>query len=127
MKRTGKKAVSAKKTKQQPETRARAGEGIVNCYRRLGKEDECAPTAATTDDEILAIYSAVGKAFNKAAKQRGESITVGHINTIAWQFMRVKEQFGDAFLEEHLEYEVEKYLFEGLRREYRNELSLFAV
>jgi hypothetical protein len=127
MKRSGKKAMSAKKTKMKAETSELSGESIVSCYRRLGKEEECAPTPATSDDEILAIYSTVAKAFGEAAKQRRETITVGHINTIAWQFMRVKEQLGDAFLEEHLEYEVEKYLVEGLRREYRDELSLLEV
>lgn len=119
--------MSTKKGKTKAETSELAGESIVRCYRRLGKEAECAPTPVTSDDEILAIYSTVAKAFGEAAKQRRETITVGRINTIAWQFMRVKEQFGDAFLEEHLEYEVEKYLVEGLRREYRDELSLLEV
>lgn len=122
MKRAGGKKTKPSKSAKEP--KALSGELIISCYRSLGKKAKCAPTSATSDDEIVAIYSAVAKAFSEAAKQRGERIAPENINAIAWQFMRVKEQFGDAFLVEHLEYEIEKYMLEGLRDEYHEELTI---
>jgi hypothetical protein len=100
---------------------------IVSRYRALGNAAGCAPTSATTDDEILAIYSAISAAFREASKRRGEHISAGNLNVIAWKFMQVKEQFGQPFFNEHLEYELAKYLGEGLRPDYQQELSLFDI
>ena len=47
---------------------------IVKGYRKIGAQLGCAPTAKTTDQKIIEIYTEVGKAFNQAAEQRGEQI-----------------------------------------------------
>lgn len=97
---------------------------VIRGYRRIGKEAGTAPTAKTTDAEILEIYSQVLTAFKEAAAKRGERIPAVNLNTIAWKFLITKEMVGREFMEEHLRYEVQKYLAEGLREDYRQELPL---
>jgi hypothetical protein len=97
---------------------------VVQGYRRIGKAAGTAPTSQTSDTEILEIYSQVLTAFKEAATKRGERIPAVNLNTIAWKFMITKEMVGSEFMEEHLRYEVQKYLSEGLREDYKRELSL---
>lgn len=98
---------------------------IINGYRRVALEKGVAPTFKTSDNKIMDIYSRVGSAFKEASKQRNEHIQAGYINTIVLKFIQVYEMRGDIFLEEHLKYEIDKYLIEGLRNDYKNELKLF--
>jgi hypothetical protein len=101
------------------------GKIIVAGYRRIGAEHGCAPTAKTTDQKIIEIYSKVGTAFHQAEQQRGERIPAVYLNTIVLKFLQVYEMLGDAGLEHHLQYEVQKYLAEGLRDDYKRELRFF--
>jgi hypothetical protein len=98
---------------------------VVLSYRRIGREAGTAPTSQTSDAEILGIYSQVLTAFKEAATKRGERIPAVNLNAIAWKFMITKEMAGSEFMEEHLRYEVQKYLSEGLREDYKRELRLF--
>lgn len=98
---------------------------IVAGYRRLGAEQGCAPTKKTSDDQIVELYRKVASNFQKVAETRGEHLKAGLLNTIVLKFLQVKEKMGDAFVDEHLEYELEKYRSEGLRPEYQRELHLF--
>ena len=98
---------------------------VVQGYRRIGRGAGTAPTSQTSDAEILEIYSLVLTAFKEASDQRGEHIPAVNLNTIAWKFMITKEMVGREFLEEHLRYEVQKYLSEGLREDYKAELSFY--
>jgi hypothetical protein len=41
------------------------------------------------------------------------------------KFFNVYEEFGEDFMKVHLEYELDKYLQEGLRPEYQRGISLF--
>jgi hypothetical protein len=97
---------------------------VVQGYRRIGREAGTAPTSQTSDAEILEIYSLVLTAFKDAAQKRGERIPALNLNAIAWKFLITKEMAGREFMEEHLRYEVQKYLAEGLREDYRRELPL---
>lgn len=98
---------------------------IVESYRKIAFQKGIAPTSRTPDNKIIEIYSRVGFAFKEASKQRNEHIQAGYINTIVLKFIQVYEMGGDIFLEEHLKYEIDKYLIEGLRNDYKNELKLF--
>jgi len=98
---------------------------VIQSYRRIGRGAGTAPTSQTSDAEILEIYSLVLTAFKEASDQRGEHIPAVNLNTIAWKFMITKEMVGREFLEEHLRYEVQKYLSEGLREDYKAELSFY--
>jgi hypothetical protein len=98
---------------------------IVGGYRRLGASQGCAPTSKTSDQKIIQIYQKVGTAFRQAANQSGERIHAGVMNFIVWKFLQVYETLGDAMVDEHLAYEVEKYHREGLRHDYKQDLYLF--
>jgi len=100
------------------------GKLIIQGYRRIAAQHGCAPTSKTTDQKIVQIYSTVGTAFHQAEKQRGEHIPTPYLNTIALKFLQVYEMGGDQFMEGHLKYEVEKYLVEGLRPDYKQALNL---
>ena len=41
------------------------------------------------------------------------------------KFFKVYEEFGEDFMQEHLEYELKKYANEGLSTDYQKEISLF--
>lgn len=97
---------------------------IVKGYRGIAAQYGCAPTAKTTDAKIIEIYMLVTTAFHHAAKQRGEHIPASVGNHIVLKFFQVYEMMPRHF-EGHLRYEVEKYLNEGLRDDYRQELELF--
>lgn len=101
------------------------GKLIVRGYRNLAAASGLAPTTKTTDEKIVQIYSRVGTAFNEAAKQRNERIPALHLNSIVFKFLQVYETLGENFMEDHLHYEIKKYLNEGLRDDYKRDLPLF--
>jgi len=79
---------------------------IVSRYRQLGRDSGQAPTAATSDEEIVSIYGKVIAAFREAGKQRGEHVRAVNLNAIVWQFLIMKEMVGIEFMNEHLDYEI---------------------
>jgi hypothetical protein len=97
---------------------------IVKGYRKIASQYGCAPTAKTTDAKIFEIYKHVTTAFHQAAQQRGEHISAPFDNRIVLKFLHVFEMMPGNF-EKHLDYEVEKYLAEGLRPDYKEALQLF--
>lgn len=98
---------------------------IINGYRKVGQERACAPTSKTSDKKIIEIYTQVLNAFTSASKIRAERIPAVKLNFIALKFFQVYEMMGEEGMNSHLGYEVEKYLEEGLREEYNQELKLF--
>ncbi len=100
---------------------------IVGGYRRKAREsgNEQAPTDKTSDKRVMEIYQTVGAAFQQAAMKRGESMHAPYLNYIVLHFLAIEESHGPEFLEKHLRYQTEKYLNEGLRPDYRQELHLF--
>jgi hypothetical protein len=98
---------------------------IVKGYRRIAAQHSCAPTSKTTDQKIMEIYSQVSKSFHNAAGRRSEQIPALFENYIVLKFLQVHEMLGEQGFQGHLQYEVEKYLTEGLRQDYKQELNLF--
>lgn len=98
---------------------------IVNGYRHLATQLECAPSEKTSNQQIVEIYRKVGAAFREVANQRGEQLPAGTINFIVWKFLQVNEMLGSEMMDQHLAYEVQKYLQEGLRPDYQQDLKLF--
>lgn len=118
------------KKNEQPKTMldqalALAGPLIVNGYRSIAEANNIAPTSKTSDQQIIEIYQKVGSSFHEASKERNEHIPAGHINTIVLKFLQVHELMGETMFYEHLKYEVNKYLQEGLREDYKRDLDLF--
>lgn len=104
------------------------GRLIVRGYRRLAAELGCAPTAKTTDKKILEVYAHVGTAFHEGEQRRGEHIPAPYLNTIVWQFLQLYETLGpecERAFQNHLQYEVERFVAEGLREDYQQALRLF--
>ncbi|NDW11140.1 hypothetical protein [Dysgonomonas sp. 520] len=98
---------------------------VIRSYRNIAYQNGIAPTSKTSDNKIIEIYSKIGSAFKEASKQRNEHIPAVYLNTIVLKFYQVYEMGGDVFLEEHLKYEVDRYLRAGLREDYKHELKLF--
>ena len=98
---------------------------VVAGYRRLAVHTGCAPTAKTSDQQIVETYKLVGNAFRKTANQRGERLPGEILNYIVWKFLLVKERLGDDMVDQHLAYAIKKYHQEGLRPEYQRNLELF--
>jgi tetratricopeptide (TPR) repeat protein len=103
-----------------------SGKFIVSFYRQLGASNRCPPTTNTSDQKIVEIYSLVGSAFQAAAKRRGERVPAIFLNRIVSGFLQIYEGKGEDFMQEHLQYEIEKYLREGLRPDYRQPLPFFS-
>lgn len=121
---------SSKDKKKQPanlyeEARGLAEPLVINGYRKITSQNGIAPTPKTSDDKIIEIYSIVVSAFKEASKQKNEHIPAVYLNTIALKFFQIYEMGGEKFFDEHLEYEINKYLIDGLRNDYKQELKLF--
>ncbi|MCI0501713.1 MAG: hypothetical protein L0Y61_08205 [Epsilonproteobacteria bacterium] len=91
----------------------------VKLFRSIGEANGVAPSKKISDEKILQISKEVMSAFQTAGEQKGEHIPGGYLMTITMKFFAVYEMAGEAFYYEHLNYEVAKYLQEGLRDEYK--------
>lgn len=100
-------------------------ESLIRRLRSLGKFNNTAPTDKTSDEKVIEIYQLICSSFRNASNERNERIPTDNLNTIAMKFFNVYEQFGEDFMKEHLEFELEKYRKEGLRPEYQKGISLF--
>ena len=98
---------------------------LVKRLRNIGEYNNTAPTEKTSDEKVIEIYQLICSSFRNASNKRNERIPADNLNTIAMKFFNVYEQFGEDFMKEHLEFELEKYRKEGLRPEYQKGISLF--
>lgn len=98
---------------------------LVKRLRNIGEYNNTAPTEKTSDEKIIEIYTLICSSFRKASSEKQERIPANNLNTIALKFFNIYEEFGDDFMKEHLEYELNKYSKEGLRPEYQIGISLF--
>lgn len=98
---------------------------LVKRLRGIGEYNNTAPTANISDEKIIEIYTLICTSFRKASLEKQERIPADNLNTIAMKFFKVYEEFGESFMQEHLEYELKKYTTEGLRPEYQRGISLF--
>jgi hypothetical protein len=97
---------------------------IVDGYRRAARRQGLAPTAKTTDAEILHLFERVGSAFKSVADQRGESLRAQRINYIVWKFLQARETLGNDAFDAYLQQELSRYRSDGLPAAYRHELRL---
>lgn len=98
---------------------------LVKRLRNIGEYNNTAPTEKTSDEKIIEIYTLICSSFRKASSEKQERIPANNLNTIAMKFFKVYEEFGEDFMQEHLEYEIKKYAIEGLRPEYKKGILLF--
>ena len=97
---------------------------LVKRLRGIGEYNNTAPTENISDEKIIEIYTVICTSFRKASLEKQERIPADNLNTIAMKFFKVYEEFGESFMQEHLEYELNKYVNEGLRPEYKRGISL---
>ena len=98
---------------------------LASEYRKLGDAFDLAPTAKTSDDQIVDTYREVGTAFHQAAAIRKETLSAGVKNRIGWIFIQYRENNNDQMYRNFLDDEIKNYLMHGLRAEYQIELKLF--
>ncbi len=98
---------------------------IVSSYRNIARLNNCAPSAKTSDAQIMAIYKHVGTSFREVATERGEHLPANALHFIVHKFLQVNETYGQQMFDEHLDYELNKYRAEGLRPDYAKGLDLF--
>lgn len=98
---------------------------VVAGFRLAAKEYSIAPSAKTSDDEILQIYSLTLNAWRDASKLRNEQIPVTFINYIALQFMQAYENMGQKIFASQFEYELQRYIDNGLRQDQMRHLVLY--
>ena len=102
---------------------------VIQGYRLISKESggKLAPTNKTSDVEILMVYKTIVSQFHKAADIRGEYIPAVNLNYITLQFLQIYEFFGKECFKEHLDYQLQYYLDNGLREDYKQELDPFGI
>jgi hypothetical protein len=100
-------------------------EFAIKGFRNLANINNCAPSSKISDEEMIKIMTEVGQAFRAASIQREERIVAGNMFMIIFTFFQFYEQLGEEFYAEHLRYEIDKYLVEGLREDYKKDLKLF--
>ena len=71
-----------------------------------------------TDKEIIYVSQAVFAYFPQVAEQRGEEIEPHVLFSIAESFLYKYQMTGKDFYLRHLQYELDKYGNEGLRKDY---------
>lgn len=98
---------------------------LVKRLRNIGECNNTSPTENISDEKVIEIYTLICSSFRKASLEKQERIHANNLNTIAMKFFKVYEEFGEDFMKEHLDYELDKYLKEGLRPEYQRGISLF--
>lgn len=71
-----------------------------------------------TDKQILQAIHTTMTAFKKAAEAKGDDISADSLIKISAKFVLVYDMVGSEFFQEHLNYEINKYLSSGLRPDY---------
>ena len=98
---------------------------LVKRLRKIGEYNNTAPTEKTSDEKIIEIYTLICTSFKNASINNHEHINANNLNTIAIKFIQVYEDFGENFMNNHLNHELKKYAIDGLRNEYKKEITLF--
>lgn len=91
-------------------------DATVNMYRPLLVNNK-----KISDEKILEIVQTTMRAFTQAADSKGEKIPGSVLVKISAKFICVYDMSGQEFFLEHLKYEINKYLTEGLRPDYQQD------
>lgn len=100
-----------------------AARRIITTYREFGRTCNLAPTSKTTDDQIVAIHMLVTEAFSAAASKRNEDVEARAMTMTIIKFFDIYETHGLKFFEEHLAYEIDRFLKHGMRPDMKMSLD----
>ena len=95
-------------------------ERIVKLFR--GLDESNGDLRELSDGELANISMAVMATFRTAAERKGEQIADEYLLTIVIKFLLLYKIHGHAFYLEHLKYEIERYIQNGLREDYKRNL-----
>lgn len=87
----------------------------IQGFRNLGEGNNLPPTSRTSDEDILRINAEIINAYRAVEGKRNETIPATSLFAISFHFIQVFEMKGQRFYDEHLDYEIKKYLSDGLR------------
>ena len=89
---------------------------VIQMFRNKTKENNI--KLSITDKEIVYISQSIFYYFPQVAKNRGEKIDSNILFSIAESFMYKYQMTGNDFYLKQLQYELDKYMNEGLRNDY---------
>jgi hypothetical protein len=89
---------------------------VIQMFRNKTKENNI--KLSITDKEIVYISQSIFYYFPQVAKNRGERIDSNILFSIAESFMYKYQMTGNDFYLKQLQYELDKYMNEGLRNDY---------
>jgi hypothetical protein len=97
----------------------------IGAFRSYATYRGIAPSANTTDEEIISIYEKVCSAFRAVARERNEHLPGVYVTTIVFKFYQLHEdQKLRRFFDAHLEHELNVYRERGLREDYKVDLGI---
>lgn len=94
----------------------------VKIFRSIGKSNGIKEIDNLSDETIMHIAQEVMTTFKNSAQEKNETIPGGYLLTIAMKFIIVFATTGEQFYKDHLAYEINKYIHEGLREDYKQNL-----
>lgn len=97
-------------------------DSTVKIFRSIAKSSNIEQVNNLSDDKIMEIAQEVMNSFKDTAEKKGERIPGGYLLTIAMKFIIVYATADEKFYYEHLNYEIDKYMNEGLREDYKQNL-----
>ncbi|CZE47261.1 hypothetical protein [Campylobacter geochelonis] len=89
----------------------------INSVRTILKRNSVGFVDTLNDEELNSIWNAVVAKFNKASKERKETISYNQKIKILAEIISVANISGWEFAIKHLDYEVNRYLSYGLRKD----------
>lgn len=89
---------------------------VIQMFRNKTKENNI--KLSITDKEIVYISQSIFYYFPQVAKNRGERVDSNILFSIAESFMYKYQMTGNDFYLKQLQYELDKYMNEGLRNDY---------
>lgn len=97
-------------------------DNTVKIFRNIAKSNNIEQINSLSDEKIMNIAQEVMTSFKDTAEQKGEQIPGGYLLTIAMKFIIVYSTTDEKFYNEHLVYEINKYINDGLREDYKHNL-----
>lgn len=95
-------------------------DNTIKLFRITAQSNNFQQVNSLSDEKIMNIAQEVMSTFKNAAEKKGEIIPGGYLLTIAMKFIIVYATTSEVFYKEHLNYEINKYINEGLREDYKH-------
>ena len=94
---------------------------LVSEFRKAAESQKCSPTEKMTDTQIINTFLIVTKAFGEASEKRREHLSPDHLRHVVLKFLNTIESYGEDVFKESLSADLEYYLKNGLRADYRKD------